>query len=69
MESIPTEIRNLGWVAPEWVPDEKADNCMKCDMKFTVVKRRHHCRACGKVRSCTWKIHFGNFPNPERVSN
>lgn len=47
--AIPSEIQNLGWVAPEWVPDEQASNCMKCNMKFTVVKRRHHCRACGKV--------------------
>lgn len=48
-EIIPKEIQELGWVAPEWVPDEKASHCMKCDVKFTVVKRRHHCRACGKV--------------------
>uniref|UniRef100_G3T274 Zinc finger FYVE domain-containing protein n=1 Tax=Loxodonta africana TaxID=9785 RepID=G3T274_LOXAF len=39
----------LGEVAPVWVPDSQAPNCMKCEAKFTFTKRRHHCRACGKV--------------------
>lgn len=40
----------LGEVAPVWVPDAQAHLCMKCGVKFTFTKRRHHCRACGKVR-------------------
>lgn len=39
----------LGRVQPFWVPDSDAPNCMICGTKFTMVKRRHHCRACGKV--------------------
>lgn len=42
---------SLGDVAPVWVPDSQAPVCMKCDVKFTFTKRRHHCRACGKVRT------------------
>ncbi|NWQ89901.1 ZFY16 protein, partial [Burhinus bistriatus] len=34
---------------PLWVPDSEAPNCMNCHVKFTFTKRRHHCRACGKV--------------------
>ncbi|NXI54153.1 ZFY16 protein, partial [Chloroceryle aenea] len=34
---------------PVWVPDSEAANCMNCHVKFTFTKRRHHCRACGKV--------------------
>uniref|UniRef100_A0A670IZ14 Zinc finger FYVE domain-containing protein n=1 Tax=Podarcis muralis TaxID=64176 RepID=A0A670IZ14_PODMU len=34
---------------PSWVPDSEAPNCMNCQAKFTFTKRRHHCRACGKV--------------------
>ncbi|XP_023671566.2 zinc finger FYVE domain-containing protein 9 isoform X1 [Paramormyrops kingsleyae] len=40
---------SLGEVAPVWVPDSQAPVCMKCEAKFTFTKRRHHCRACGKV--------------------
>ncbi|KAG9334094.1 hypothetical protein JZ751_009186 [Albula glossodonta] len=40
---------SLGEVAPVWVPDCQAPICMKCEVKFTFTKRRHHCRACGKV--------------------
>lgn len=40
---------NLGKVAPTWVPDADASSCMECASRFTFTKRRHHCRACGKV--------------------
>jgi hypothetical protein len=30
-----------------WVPDRSALACMVCSKKFTMVKRRHHCRRCG----------------------
>ncbi|KAK6484287.1 zinc finger FYVE domain-containing protein 9-like isoform X1 [Huso huso] len=43
----------LGEVAPVWVPDSQAPICMKCEAKFTFTKRRHHCRACGKVFCAT----------------
>ncbi|KAJ8375221.1 hypothetical protein SKAU_G00058010 [Synaphobranchus kaupii] len=43
----------LGEVAPVWVPDSQAPTCMKCEAKFTFTKRRHHCRACGKVFCAT----------------
>jgi hypothetical protein len=38
----------------EWVPDNDAPTCMKCDSQFTFFWRRHHCRLCGAVlcKSC-----------------
>ncbi|CAK9814819.1 Zinc finger FYVE domain-containing protein 9 [Anthophora plagiata] len=47
--SIPESSSVLGKQPPFWVPDSDAPSCMLCDVKFTVLKRRHHCRACGKV--------------------
>ena len=35
--------------APVWIPDSKTKFCMLCGLYFTVVRRRHHCRNCGKV--------------------
>lgn len=43
------EEQLLGKVKPFWIPDEEAPACMLCFGRFTVLKRRHHCRACGKV--------------------
>ncbi|XP_076393139.1 smad anchor for receptor activation isoform X2 [Megachile rotundata] len=47
--SLPETNSILGKQPPFWVPDSEAPSCMLCDVKFTVMKRRHHCRACGKV--------------------
>jgi len=38
-----------------WQPDSDAPHCTKCHGGFTLIKRRHHCRHCGKVfcANCT----------------
>ena len=40
---------DLGKKAPAWVRDEAVSMCMLCDILFTRIRRRHHCRACGRV--------------------
>ncbi|CAH3158676.1 unnamed protein product, partial [Porites evermanni] len=40
---------DLGKKAPAWVRDEAVSMCMLCDVLFTKFRRRHHCRACGRV--------------------
>ncbi|CAI2186546.1 3730_t:CDS:10 [Funneliformis geosporum] len=36
--------------APVWIPDSEADRCMNCSEEFyTIFRRKHHCRVCGKV--------------------
>ncbi|CAO4364933.1 unnamed protein product [Caenorhabditis nigoni] len=39
----------LGKTSPYWIPDSECQNCMLCNAKFTIITRRHHCRACGRV--------------------
>ena len=53
---------NLGKVPPLWVPDSVATHCMNCGLKFSVIKRRHHCRACGKVRSLGHQVELVYSP-------
>src|SRR6218665_415834 len=47
--NISLEITQLGKVAPVWLPDAEASKCMECEVPFSFTRRRHHCRACGKV--------------------
>ncbi|KAK4878131.1 hypothetical protein RN001_010637 [Aquatica leii] len=63
-----TELEtSLGKQAPLWIPDSDADNCLHCDTKFTVIKRRHHCRACGLVlcSKCCNKKHKLDYLDSE----
>ncbi|KRZ54598.1 FYVE, RhoGEF and PH domain-containing protein 6 [Trichinella nativa] len=43
----PTE--EIGRKAPPWVPDDRVTMCQHCITPFTTLRRRHHCRACGKI--------------------
>lgn len=40
----------------DWMNDDAAVRCGLCEHKFTVTRRRHHCRLCGKIfcgKCCT----------------
>ncbi|EGG21050.1 pleckstrin domain-containing protein [Cavenderia fasciculata] len=56
--------------APVWIPDSDANQCMECGIKFTAIRRRHHCRrcgilVCGKCSDQSWKL--DNAGKPVRV--
>lgn len=36
-------------MTPLWVPDSMSDKCFNCKCSFSLFKRRHHCRLCGRV--------------------
>lgn len=33
----------------DWVPDKDQDDCVACQRKFSLTRRRHHCRVCAKL--------------------
>lgn len=37
------------FVGVRWVPDEDCEQCTACSAPFSVVRRRHHCRNCGRI--------------------
>jgi len=56
--------------AAPWIPDKDANNCTSCNKKFSVTKRKHHCRKCGKIycNVCTKKRHtIDGYTKPVRV--
>ncbi len=42
----------FGTKAPVMIPDDHVSMCQFCSHEFTIIHRRHHCRACGKVCVC-----------------
>uniref|UniRef100_A0A4W5QKR9 Lateral signaling target protein 2 homolog n=1 Tax=Hucho hucho TaxID=62062 RepID=A0A4W5QKR9_9TELE len=34
---------------PTWVPDEACSVCTACNAPFTLIRKKHHCRSCGKI--------------------
>lgn len=34
---------------PRWKPDDSVTECTSCKDPFTLVRRKHHCRACGLI--------------------
>uniref|UniRef100_H2Y6T7 FYVE, RhoGEF and PH domain containing 4a n=1 Tax=Ciona savignyi TaxID=51511 RepID=H2Y6T7_CIOSA len=41
---------DLGTRAPRWIKDNEVTMCMCCSKRFNnLLRRRHHCRACGRV--------------------
>ena len=50
-QTVPGGMRpdELGDTAPVWIPDHRVTMCQLCHEEFSILVRRHHCRACGKV--------------------
>ncbi|XP_063313758.1 lateral signaling target protein 2 homolog isoform X1 [Pelobates fuscus] len=47
---------------PEWVPDEACNVCTACKAPFTVIRRKHHCRSCGKIFCSRCSSHSAPLP-------
>lgn len=48
---------------PEWVPDSTCSHCSACRAPFTLLRRRHHCRSCGKIFCARCSPHTAALPH------
>ncbi|KAM6056581.1 lateral signaling target protein 2 homolog isoform 2-T2 [Chlamydotis macqueenii] len=48
---------------PEWVPDSACSQCSACRLPFTLLRRRHHCRSCGKIFCARCSPHTAALPH------
>ncbi|XP_041049316.1 lateral signaling target protein 2 homolog isoform X2 [Carcharodon carcharias] len=49
-------------VPPEWIADSACNQCMSCKAPFTIIRRRHHCRNCGKIFCSRCSSHSAPLP-------
>uniref|UniRef100_A0A3Q3GAT2 Lateral signaling target protein 2 homolog n=1 Tax=Labrus bergylta TaxID=56723 RepID=A0A3Q3GAT2_9LABR len=52
---------------PDWVPDEACNSCVACKAPFTVIRRKHHCRSCGKIFCSRCSSHSAPLPRYGQV--
>ena len=61
------ESLRLTACSPEaWGADERHKTCEVCDERFGVARRRHHCRACGRVACQPCSKYRGKVDGIER---
>lgn len=64
--------QSFGSKAPLWLPDSSVTMCKDCAEQFTLVRRRHHCRGCGKIvcAACSKsKVYLQYLAREDRVCN
>merc|ERR1712118_284018 len=49
------KIRSAAEFAPVWQTDKSSNGCQLCGIGFTLTRRMHHCRVCGRLvcNSCS----------------
>ena len=67
------KVENLMGKMPKWVLDDAVTECTKCNERFWMLLRKHHCRKCGNIfcKNCSLKRMFipvyGYTKKPVRV--
>lgn len=49
-----------------WVPDIVCNRCMICNTTFNIIRRKHHCRKCGKCVCVDCAPADNTLPIPEQ---
>ncbi|PIO31065.1 hypothetical protein AB205_0044420 [Aquarana catesbeiana] len=68
--NLEQQAGSTSMVTPEWVPDSASTQCMSCYAPFTLLRRRHHCRSCGKIfcsRCSGYSSSLPHVPNAQPV--
>ncbi|KPP63266.1 hypothetical protein Z043_118491, partial [Scleropages formosus] len=64
---VPQGWRVYRYDLPVWVPDEACSCCTTCKAPFTVIRRKHHCRSCGKIFCSRCSSHSAPLPRYGQV--
>ncbi|KAL3851951.1 hypothetical protein ACJMK2_015641 [Sinanodonta woodiana] len=51
-----------------WMPDADLKHCPTCGRKFSITKRRHHCRLCGSIM-CDRCSHFLTYEYARKLTD
>ncbi|ELU06337.1 hypothetical protein CAPTEDRAFT_224846 [Capitella teleta] len=57
LEELRPPPLQLGKEAPVWVHNSQVSMCMLCARAFTAFRKKHHCRACGRVLCGQCSLH------------
>ena len=63
-------ILKIAWFQVRWEHEDDCEQCNSCHQSFSVAKRKHHCRHCGRIfcADCLTKIvNSGPNQRPSRV--
>ncbi|XP_058118479.1 RUN and FYVE domain-containing protein 2 isoform X2 [Anopheles coustani] len=45
-----------------WTPDKGVSKCTGCEKEFSITRRKHHCRNCGKIFCASCSEHVSTLP-------
>ncbi|XP_035796230.1 protein RUFY3-like isoform X3 [Anopheles albimanus] len=45
-----------------WTPDKIVSKCTGCEKEFSITRRKHHCRSCGKIFCSSCSEHVAPLP-------
>uniref|UniRef100_A0AAG5CW95 RUN and FYVE domain-containing protein 2 n=1 Tax=Anopheles atroparvus TaxID=41427 RepID=A0AAG5CW95_ANOAO len=46
-----------------WTPDKGVSKCTGCEKEFSITRRKHHCRNCGKIFCASCSEHVSALPS------
>jgi len=66
---ITTEISIPKTTPSIWIPSKNIQNCYKCKGEFSLWKRKHHCRVCGRIFCSICADSWGIIPSLVNITS